>query len=88
MQNDRPGPDRDGQRPGQTGAADPRGGEEELPYLVELWDEQGGRVLRVIARAMSRRLAQAIFTSAQSEFAERRITLRRGGERLMDSRDK
>jgi hypothetical protein len=88
VQNDRPGPDKDGPRPEQTGAADPRSSEEELPFLVELWNEQGDRVLRVIARAMSRRLAQAIFASAQSEFPERRITLRRGNERLMDSQQK
>ncbi len=86
MQNDRPG--QDGSQPEQTGATDARISEEELPFLVELWNEQGDRVLRVIARAMSRRLAQAIFTSAQSEVPERRITLCRGNERLMDSHQK
>ncbi len=85
MNNSRPERDKDGPQQPEQAASDLRTGEDELPFLVELWDEEGERVLRVIARAMSRRLAQAIFSSAQSEFPGRRITLRRGDERLMDS---
>ncbi len=58
---------------------------DELPFTVELWDEPASRVERVIARASSGQLARAIFASARKEFPGRRITLRRGSERVLDS---
>jgi len=58
---------------------------EDLPFAVELWDPQNAMVERVIARASNQQLARAIFGSAQKEYPERRITVRRGAETLLDS---
>ncbi len=58
---------------------------DDLPFAVELWDAEAGKVERVIARAASGQLARAIFSTAQNEFPERRITLRRGSETILDS---
>lgn len=52
--------------------------EEELPYRIELWDARNRKVERVLARAARPALARAIFTAAQQEYPERRITLQRG----------
>ncbi len=57
---------------------------EDLPFASELWDAQN-TVERVIARASNPQLARAIFGSAQKEYPERRITVRRGAETLLDS---
>jgi hypothetical protein len=67
------------------GAAGESGTGEDLPYAVELWDQQSANVERVIARAASGQLARAIFDSACKEFPGRRITLRRGAETVLDS---
>jgi hypothetical protein len=80
------GPKQNEPQPGPGAADNARDPEKELPYVVELWDEAGARVERAIARAMSRALAQVIYTAAQSEFPGRRISLRRGSERVMDTR--
>ena len=58
---------------------------EDLPFAVELWDPQNATVERVIARASNQQLARAIFGSAQKEYPERRITVRRGAETVLDS---
>ncbi len=58
---------------------------EDLPFAIELWDAQNTMVERVIARASNPQLARAIFGSAQKEYPERRITVRRGAETLLDS---
>ncbi len=58
---------------------------DDLPFAVELWDAEAGKVERVIARASSGQLARAIFSTAREEFPERRITLRRGAETVLDS---
>jgi hypothetical protein len=58
---------------------------EDLPFAVELWDSQNVGVERVIARASSRQLASAIFGSAQKEYPDRRLTVRRGSEMVLDS---
>jgi len=58
---------------------------EDLSFAVELWDPQNAMVERVIARASNQQLARAIFGSAQKEYPERRITVRRGAETLLDS---
>jgi hypothetical protein len=66
---------RDGpQIAGQTSPA------EDLPYAVELWTLSRDAVERVLARASSASLAQAIFLAAQTEHLGRRITLRHGHE--------
>ena len=68
----------DERRSGQlSGLPDPS---EDLPYAVELWTLDRGTVERVLARAGSASLAQAIFAAAQTEHVGRRITLRHGDE--------
>jgi len=69
----------------QSGAGPDDEGREDLPYAVELWDQQNASVERVIARASSNQLGRAIFGSARKEFPDRRITLRRGAETVLDS---
>ena len=58
---------------------------DELPYWIELWKLESEHVERVLGRAASVQLARAIFTSAQSEFPRRRITVRRGEDTVLDS---
>lgn len=59
---------------------------EELPYRVELWHERNkSEVEKVLARALSARLAHAIFDAAKKEHPERRITLRTGNRMVADS---
>jgi hypothetical protein len=53
---------------------------EDLPFAVELWTLARDAVERVLARASSASLAQAIFIAAQTEHLGRRITLRHGDE--------
>ena len=59
-------------------------GAEPLPYQVELWDEAGAGVKRVLARLSSPMLAQAAFEAAVSEHVDRRITLRHGARVIAD----
>ena len=67
-------------------AGDPVRDSDELPYWIELWHAEREQVERVIGRAASHQLARAIFTSAQSEFPGRRITVRRLAEKVLDTR--
>lgn len=60
---------------------------DDLPFVVELWDAKASKVERLIARASSGQLARAIFASAQKEFPGRRITVRRGLQIVVDSKD-
>jgi hypothetical protein len=53
---------------------------EDLPYVVELWNLSRIAVERVLGRASSATLAQAIYAAAQTEHVDRRITLRHGDE--------
>ncbi len=64
---------------------DAEGPEESLPFRVELWDRARGRPERVIGRAATMVLAQAIFTAAQTDFSGERITLSRGTSILMEA---
>ena len=59
--------------------------QDDLPYRIELWHVGRGEVERVLARAVSAELAQAIFKAAQSEYPQRRITLRQAGATISDS---
>ena len=60
--------------------------QEELPYSIELWRvDDDDAVERVLARASSAQLAQAIFNAARSEHPGRRITLRQGSRIIADS---
>jgi hypothetical protein len=52
--------------------------DEELPYSIELWNEDHSQVERVLARASKISLARAIFKAALAEHLDRRITLRHG----------
>jgi hypothetical protein len=67
---------------GRAGSTD----NDELPFCVELWGVEAGTVDRVLARALSMQLARAIYTAALSEFPQRRITLRRGSDIVLDSK--
>jgi len=58
---------------------------EELPYVVELWEQGNAAVTQVLARALSAQLAQEIFKAAKGEHPERRITLRKGSRIVADS---
>ncbi len=58
---------------------------EKLPYSIELWDNGGGALERVLARALNAQLARAIFHAAQKEHPEARILLRRGTRTIADS---
>lgn len=63
----------------------PRDGGENLPYVIELWSESGTDVDRVLARASTASLGQAIFEAATKENKDRRICLRQGTRLLADS---
>jgi hypothetical protein len=59
---------------------------EELSYRIELWSSANpGARERVLARAFSATLAQAIYKAARIEHPERRITLAQGETLLADS---
>jgi hypothetical protein len=58
---------------------------DKLPYSVELWDERGQALERVLARALDAQLARAIFHAARKEHPEARILLRRGARTIADS---
>ena len=59
---------------------------DDLPYVFELRQEAAGdAVERVLARAASAHLAQAIFAAVQQEHPGRRITLRRGESVVSDT---
>jgi hypothetical protein len=63
-----------------------RSAEEELPYAVELWQQAPAeKIERVLARAASLKLANAILKSAEQEYPDRRLTLRNGTEIVTDA---
>jgi hypothetical protein len=67
----------------EIGASEPV---EELPYRVELWHVDGiDTVERVLGRALTVQLAQAIFKAAAEEHPSRRITLCEGPRVIADS---
>lgn len=59
---------------------------EPLPYAVELWDVSGKAAERVLGRAASVMLANAIFAAAQAEYTGRKLVLKRGDKVLAESR--
>jgi hypothetical protein len=64
----------------------PQAAPEELGYRIELWDAyHPDAVERVLARAFSATLAQAIYKAAQTEHPDRRITLSQGDKRIADT---
>jgi hypothetical protein len=59
---------------------------EELSFRIEIWDETlPAKLERVLARAFSAILAQAIYKAAQAEHPDRRITLSQGDRLIGDS---
>lgn len=54
----------------------------DLPFRIELWNELGSEVERVVARSYSANLAQAIFNAACEQYPGRRLSLWHGRERL------
>ena len=60
--------------------------DEALPFRIELRDRASGKPERVIGRAATIVLAQAIFSAAKIDFSGERITLSRGDAILMDTR--
>jgi hypothetical protein len=68
--------------PPRSGSTDPG---EPLPYAVELWDLAGKRSERVLGRAASILLANAVFAAAQTEYVGRKLVLKRGDKVLAES---
>lgn len=58
---------------------------DKLPYSIELWDDGGQTLERVLARALDAQLASAIFQAARKEHPDFRILLRRGARTIADS---
>ena len=59
--------------------------DEELPYAVELWNDDRTGVEKILARAFKISLARAIFRAALDENPGRRIVLRQGGRIVEDN---
>jgi hypothetical protein len=60
----------------RAGSATAAAAADDLPYSIELWDENHTAVERVLGRAIRVSLARAIFLAAQKEHTGRFITLR------------
>lgn len=58
---------------------------EPLPYVIELWDLTRTAPEKVLGRAASVLLANAVFAAAQAEYVGRRILLKRGDKVLSES---
>jgi len=58
---------------------------DKLPHSIELWDDGGATLERVLARALNAQLARAIFQAARKEHPDARILLRRGARTIADS---
>lgn len=56
-----------------------------LPFVVELWTQDGKDVETVLARVQSASLSNAVFNASRTDFPDRRITLRRGVRVILDS---
>ena len=56
----------------------------DLPFRVELWDEDKAQVEQVLARTHSATLAHAVFHAACEQYRGRHLSLWRDGERLAE----
>jgi hypothetical protein len=56
----------------------------DLPFRIELWDDGRSAVERVVARAHSANLAQAIFRAACEQYPGRKVSLWRDRERVAE----
>ena len=54
----------------------------DLPFRVELWDEDDAKVEQVLARTHSVTLAQAVFHAACEQYPGRHVSLWRDREQL------
>ncbi|HEY1961077.1 MAG TPA: hypothetical protein VGG69_01560 [Rhizomicrobium sp.] len=59
----------------------------DLPFRIELWDEDKRAVECVVARAHSATLARAIFKAACEQFPGRHLALWQGPEQLAARED-
>jgi hypothetical protein len=75
----------EGAGPDEPGAAR-QAPDVDLAYRIELWDDAGSRVERVLARAGALMVARAIFRAACNEHFGRRVTLSRAG-RILEQPD-
>jgi len=62
-------------------------GTADLPFRIELWDQDNESIEHVVARAYSITLAQAVFTAACEQYPGRHLSLWRGPERLASTED-
>jgi hypothetical protein len=69
-----------------TSHADTADGDEELSFKVILCASSGDE--RIIARAATAQLAQAIFKAAIAEYPEQRLLLSQNGRAIADSAKK
>lgn len=72
--------DEDGLSPGSLG--DLPLGREELPYKVEVWDEEGKFVAHVVAVTANPAIGYAAYYAAAREYLGRDVTLRHKGRIL------
>jgi hypothetical protein len=77
--NERTPEDRVVQLAGSADAGEP------LSYAVELWDVAGEGPERVLGRAASILLANAVFAAAQTDYRGRKLVLKRGDKVLAES---
>ena len=59
--------------------------QEELPYVVEVWNAQRDALEKVVARALKISLARVLFRAALEENPDRRIVLRHGTRIVEDN---
>jgi hypothetical protein len=59
----------------------------DLPFRIELWDEDNQATEQVVARVRGAKLAEAIFKAACEQYPGRLLTLCRGPDRLASTED-
>ncbi|MGA0606962.1 hypothetical protein ACO2Q0_13285 [Phenylobacterium sp. VNQ135] len=63
--------------PVKCATSEPRAGEAELPYRLDLWDEAGQEVVQVLAFSSTSGIGYAAYYAAMREHLGRHITLSR-----------
>lgn len=69
----------------EKAGGDPSRRASELPFRIELWDKEKTKLEKVVARAHSAALAQAIFHAACQEYPDAHLSLWRGREQLAET---
>jgi hypothetical protein len=59
--------------------------EDLLPFVVELWTDDGSEVEYILARVQTASLGHAVFIASRADLPTRRLTLRRGARVIADS---